>query len=267
MGCLPISGGCERKLTDPFVMHLNQIEGRAYVHVSCLDREIRNRPQPEALYADGALLKQLVIERKTIGWPLDYVERHVTTHFLMDFILDAVGSKTKDAPYALELEGDISFSREWLGIFARRIADTITPLVSRLDPGQRVFIREGACTVTFWLQEDEEREYWEPSKGLIIFQTCDGSSSVPGSNELPSGLDTVIRQLWSSCEKKFAEYVGDRRILLLDPHGELRTSDRLWWRKAFNRTPPPHSISEIWLAMFDAISDVEEGWIFSKVHP
>ncbi len=88
-------------------------------------------------------LKQLAIERKTVVWPLDHAERHMATHFLMDLVLDAIGPITKDVPNALELEGNISISRDWCELFARRIVDSVTPLVGKDPYGQ--LGNPGAC--------------------------------------------------------------------------------------------------------------------------
>jgi len=55
MGCLPISGGCERKLTDPFVMYLNQIEETTYVHVRNADEFTRFRREVPLAQEDDVL--------------------------------------------------------------------------------------------------------------------------------------------------------------------------------------------------------------------
>ena len=50
MGCLPESGGCERQRTDPFVNHLNWLEGTNYVDKVCLDVIDRNTHQPDGMF-------------------------------------------------------------------------------------------------------------------------------------------------------------------------------------------------------------------------
>lgn len=72
MTCIPQSGGCERPFTEAFVEHLNQTGGFRYVHRACLDVASSQAPQPEALYEDSGRNMQLVIERKSISWPIDY---------------------------------------------------------------------------------------------------------------------------------------------------------------------------------------------------
>jgi hypothetical protein len=71
MPCLPESGGCERPFTDIFIEHLNRAEGASFVHRACLDVAHRDVPQPEALCEDADQELQLVIERKSISWPID----------------------------------------------------------------------------------------------------------------------------------------------------------------------------------------------------
>ena len=70
MTCLPQNGGeCERRFTDAFAKHLNEVEGTHYVHHTCLDIRARQRPEPEALYLDSLRNARLVIERKSICHP------------------------------------------------------------------------------------------------------------------------------------------------------------------------------------------------------
>lgn len=76
MTCIPQSGGCERPFTEAFVEHLNQTGGCRYVHRACSDVASRQVPQPEALYEDSGRNMQLVIERKSISWSIDYPYRH-----------------------------------------------------------------------------------------------------------------------------------------------------------------------------------------------
>ena len=82
MPCLPESGGCEKPFTDVLVAHLNRTEGKRYMHRACLDMEDKTAPQPEALYVDAESGQHLVIERKSVSWPVDYPYRHNNDHVI-----------------------------------------------------------------------------------------------------------------------------------------------------------------------------------------
>src|SRR4051794_40543211 len=114
MGCLPKSGGCERQRTDPFVDHLNWLEGTDYVHTECLDVIYRNSPQPEALYTDKRSGRRMVIERKSLVWPPEYIVGHKNDHFLRDLVIEGLTDLTGDDAYELNLEPAVSGTKEEL---------------------------------------------------------------------------------------------------------------------------------------------------------
>jgi hypothetical protein len=67
--------------------------------------------------------------------------------------------------------------------------------------------------------------------------------------------------------RKFSEYTNDRKVLLLDPCGEMKYLDLWWWKRVLSRIAPPQTISELWLAIYDWLTEWEEGWIFQKLYP
>lgn len=267
MTCLPSSGGCERRLIDPFVDYLNSIEGVAYKYVNCPDQENRSQAQPDGLYADAALPKRLAIERKTLLWPLSYAEAHQADHFLMDLILDALKSITNDAPYELELYSGISLDRSRLKEFAWQISEQVKAHLDRLTPGCGVEFGKSLWWYRFTHQKSEDRDYTEPSRGLKISLVTPSSGEIVDPSQLMTALCEGLQKCFWACERKFQEYADDRKILLIDPHGELRHLDVEWWGKVLCEIPRPFPLSEIWLGMFDMVSDIDEGWIFEKVYP
>ena len=84
--------------------------------------------------------------------------------------------------------------------------------------------------------------------------------------QLPEAFVASIRKIYASCAGKFASYAEARRILLLDPHGDLRTEDVDWWNAVLACRPPPAEIGEIWSGTLDWITEQIEGWIFERLH-
>ncbi len=68
---------------DKFVSHYNRECGTSYAHTECLDI-VRTggatEKKPEALVTDGKNGKQMVIERKSVVWPPEYIPRHNNEH-------------------------------------------------------------------------------------------------------------------------------------------------------------------------------------------
>lgn len=267
MACLPQSGRCERERTDAFVNHLNVSEGRRYVHEQCLDVAIRDRPQPETLYRDDSDQSHVVIERKNVLWPLDYAQRHHADHILFDLLMERLGPATRSGPYALTYSGNVSLNHRALREFADTLAHDVMPWIGKLSPGQGITSSVGQHRYRFWLQWSADRDEADPPNGLMIELVQKPSSEIDDPKNLPPDLQTAIETCFRSCARKFADYQHARRILLLDQYGEMRYLDESWWHEVLIRIPPPDTISEIWLGIHDLVTETEEAWMFTKLHP
>lgn len=159
MGCLPESGGCERQRTDPFVSHLNWLEGTNYVHKACLDVIDRNTPQPEALYVDEDSGASLVIERKNLVWPPEYAVGHKNDHFLVDLVTEGLRDLISDDPHELQLELAISGSRAELQEYASFIAETVRARFPEIRGGMRVGSTQAGRRWAFWRGDKQERMF------------------------------------------------------------------------------------------------------------
>jgi len=267
MGCIPESGGCERHKTDPFVNYYNQLFNTNFEHDSCLDVFIKDRPQPEVLCIDSKTFDRIVIERKTFVWPLDYAKQHKADHYLGDILLDRLKNITQNKPYALSLGRLSPINRHKLENFAQEIVETIKLKINDVDSGIYIGSNEHGRQWRFYLENDFDRDEDMPSKGLIIYWNTIYHTELLIPENIPVKLKNKINKTFNSCEKKFSEYMNDRRILLIDQYGDLRYKNRDWWIRVFRIIEPPEQISEIWLAIFDWITDREEGWIFEKLYP
>jgi len=72
-GCLPPSGKCEGANLKEFAEQLSDSLGARYGLAKCLDVSDRTKPQPEVLLRSTGD-KCVVIERKVIVWPPDYLK-------------------------------------------------------------------------------------------------------------------------------------------------------------------------------------------------
>ena len=73
------------------------------MHRACLDVVDRTVAQPEALYVDAENGHQLVIERKSISWPIDYPYRHNNDHAVGDVFARELCDLTIDDLYEISL--------------------------------------------------------------------------------------------------------------------------------------------------------------------
>jgi hypothetical protein len=82
----------------------------------------------------------------------------------------------------------------------------------------------------------------------------------------PQHVNSALQNIYSSCVRKFAPYSDARRILVIDPYGDLRYQNVEWWSEVFSVLPPPTEIDEIWSGIFDWVTENSEGWIFERLH-
>src|SRR5258706_4888652 len=219
MGCLPESGGCERQRTDPFVDHLNRVEGRVYRHDRCLDRIDRTRPQPEALYIEDASNAKLVIERKSIVWPSDYVVRHKSEHDVVDLIREGLRDLTGDEPYRLVIEQGLRGSPNDLERLAAALIESIRSKSSALHAGRGVSSQPSGLRWTMYRENAAQRDFNdEPPTGFLV-EIIFADVNVPSDD---AGLLTEIGRHLDSSAVKFSGYPDARRVLVLDPHADIR---------------------------------------------
>jgi hypothetical protein len=267
MTCLPKSGGCEKPLTDAFVNHLNDTESAHYVHRACLDVEDRTHPQPEALYVDSRRSTKLVIERKSISWPLDYARRHRNDHFVSDLLSERLNGLLLDDLYEVRLPALMDGKRPELQSFALSAAESIRSHWNEIAGG---LVLSGRGEELWWSCRRVpcfDREDEAPSKGLQFTFTGQLSNwpDCMDPTNLPRPLTSALKKIYSSCVNKFASHSDARRVLVLDPYEDLRYESVNWWRDVFSISPPPVEIDEVWSGIFDWVCEDLQGWMFERL--
>ena len=128
MSCTPHTcrcGQCEIRRLAPFVKHYNRVRTCAFVFDRRLDAT-GPESQPEAAYLDSRTGEVLVIERKSLIWPLDFAQLHATSHEIAGIIeseLDHVFDARR--AYRLTLRDDLRGPRAELRTYARAVARAI----------------------------------------------------------------------------------------------------------------------------------------------
>jgi hypothetical protein len=266
MGCLPASGGCERLRTDPFVEHLNRLENTNYRHEACLDILFRNTPQPEALYVDKAAARRLVIERKTVVSPRDYVLRHKNDHFVAERIIEGLRDLTSKGAYSIELEPTIVGKPCELEEFSDQVISVVRAGFVKVQNGEVIGSQQLGRSWAIYRERPGERAFdGSPENGLRI--TWNMPDPLASGSKIPPDILESLSELFSACDDKFQDYLKDRRIVVIDPHGDIRYNPDCWWGEVFEALPPPPSISEIWSGTYDWLDEEQQGWMFDKLYP
>lgn len=267
MACLPQSGGCERLRIDPFVALLNSEEGTGFAHDECLDLAHRNSCQPEVSYIDSGANKMLVIERKTLAWPVDYVRRHKNDHFVASGILHGLRDFTSgQRSYLITLPPRLGGTRDELEAFIGYVVASARRQLPGLQMGQAVEGEHDGLRWWFAVADAESRrELGVPSGGVAIQWATSFDDDVVVS--VPGGMSTELVRLFDSCLQKFLPYLDARRILLIEPQGDIERLPDTWWVRLLEAAPPPAEIDEVWITEYGWVTDFDQPWTFTRVDP
>lgn len=263
MPCLPESGGCERRFLEPFVEHLNALEGSDYRHSQCLDVAIRHVSQPEALYVDVRGGLDLVIERKCIIWPEDYAAGHANDHKLYDRLHSLLPDWALKGPYTAVLPCLGREARGTVDALATEIAEAVaeaSPLFSEQLAG-------GSGKYRWAFRRRNALDDDSAPLDRILFVWFDSAAFDLPPWPVPLDLRREIERVLHAAAEKFASYRQHRCIILLEPHGSLAHTPVDWWLPLV-RLAGPASVPELWLAEEDfADPDGQPFWLFERLLP
>lgn len=263
MACFPESGGCEHGRLVPFIAHLSEAENTQWKHSVCLDIEDRNEPQPEVLYENTSGLR-LVVEKKSVMWPLDYAKGHAADHYLADKVQEKLGPILGTKPAMLTVPSGACLNRKDIDQFATELSYSVKHHFEALEGEKELNRRDGRIPFVFRFQHPRERDYDDPPEGLGISFTIKRTYALFDSSNIPTSLIEHIQKHVRSAVKKFATYSEDRRILLLQTFAEIQWRDDDWWSAAIQAAGVIEAM-EIWVQDED---DLGEGPVyqFRKVY-
>jgi len=264
MSCIPSSSKCEWSEIRHFVDHYNVVSGSAYKRKACLDVETRNCAQPELLCRDEITRKEIVIERKLLTWPANYVEQHKNEHDFFKTISASLGAQLGAHPFTLEMCPPRNMRRrKEREVLSSKLANVITGCLTSIRPGDTF-----SSTIPFpWSLQMEylgEREDDEPTCGLKIVTHEAMPEELKDSSRLPPQLLENLSKHYSSCDKKFNNFGQATKILMLQllPVSLVSGLDDIWWQQVFSLRPPSSIIDEVWIA----VDYGNEVWCCNKVY-
>lgn len=234
-----------------FVSHYNREIGRSYIRTECLD-VVRiggsTAKQPEVLVTDPADGKRMVIERKSVVWPPDYILKHINGHNFADAIWAETAGRFNDACYELNVSG-----RQIETIEARRVREIAKEIGSRiagLDSSQLPFRGTHPFDWAFYRADEHEHD---GRKGVVVVQSDEMRLYSFLDEDAKVGTASAMQKELDAASLKFDGYSDTTRVVLLDFFGT-----ELWEEDI----PPlmgslsvPENIDEIWMSKREWVSE------------
>jgi len=262
---MPSRCRCEERILAPFVSHYNRTHGTQFEFQQRLDLT-GPLPQPEASYVDAVTGKMLVVERKNFVWPLDYAQVHDSLHVVSAIIAERVTpALDPDRAYRMTMRDDLRGRLPELRSWAADVATAVLSRMSAVNDGRTVRSRKPGREWSFRKEETYEREYYQPQTGLS-FEFAGQPIDLDREDETDA-VAGVLEDILASAARKFDDYEHASRILVLDPHGDLRWNGSTTWKEILAVVKVPDHIDEIWVSMHDTITDLDCGWIYQPLWP
>ena len=249
---MPTNKKCEWKELEPFVEEFNRINGTHYERKTCLDIVNRNSKQPEVLLTCAGL-KPVVIERKAIVWPPDFLSKHSKFHRLGDTLSKKLSPIYNDSPYLVYID-----EQSLLGLKLKEIPK----LVDRIS-GDIVSQKEmvnfgelrGRYPIPWRFQRvcPEEEEIDMPKKGVGLHGSHSYSPNdfETASADDISGFSNAFLKATEAAAKKFCSYPTARKLLLVQFFGDsIFVSDENLL-DLIQGVDIKNQIDEVWYAVHD----------------
>lgn len=268
MTCAPLDcrcGHCEERVLAPFVTHYNASTGKCFRFQRRLD-VTGPTPQPEAEYADAVSGSSLVIERKSLVYPPDFVKFHRTQQDVSETIDERIRDVLDpQRAYRLTLR-TIRGNRTSISNLVDEICGRIALELSHVHDGYTIGERTPGNEWSFVEEQLSEREYFQPTTGLIFeFEGARGRFNPYFG--IPDDLAREATRLFNTTSDKFASHADATRLLVLDTFGIANIMTDAGWDALFRAVSVPPNIDEIWMTKHANITDLACGWIFQRLWP
>lgn len=250
--CLPPSGKCEWSNLRKFAEQFNDAFSTKYRLSKCLDISDSSKPQPEVLL-ESVGDKCMVIERKAIVWPRNYLKYHRSEHDFSDSFTPQVSPLFQDDTYLLEISTKhLRGNKAYLQDLAKQIAKMVI--------AQQAQIMETGATYSsrpirwrFRQVQEHERDSDTPEKGVGIAWLSENKNDE--AEKAQQGISVIIDDFLNEASLKFTDYPDCLRILVLEAYGDLNEDNVV--EQSVQKAVLPQNVDQIWLAEPTWISDID----------
>jgi hypothetical protein len=192
------------------------------------------------------------------------VHRHSKDHELANAIYEALATVEFRTLYTLAMPSITSGSKAELVEAGRSVAERIKTSYTGLQLGQSISIECLGHRLSFRIRSLVDRGDDEPEGGVVMVWPM--KLQMFPAADLNDKLSSQIEKIYAACIRKFASYSDARRILMLDPHGEIIFTPARTWNEIFRKSAPPDVINDIWIGTHGTDDFGDEEWLIEKVY-
>jgi hypothetical protein len=262
-------GKCEwRGGLAKFVSHYNHENGTNYVRTECLDIERtggQTKPKPEVLVTDAARSAQMVIERKSVVWPHNYILRQQNEQDFANVIWQQTKGQFRDDCY------ELTVSAEELGRADSRAVKQIALEIGFVLAGVNSSSTPVRSSTPVPWHFDRANNYDDSGtrKGIVVVHEGRMMATFEDFNrdEAIAGTAAAMERELAEAATKFIGYEAARKVVLLDFYGNELSEEDI--PPLLERIVLPQVINEIWMTKQVWVSedDFEIGFerLFSRM--
>ena len=246
-------GKCEWRdgRLEEFVLHYNRENGTSYAHTECLDilrTGGRTERRPEVLVTDASTCRQMVVERKSVVWPLSYILRHQNAH---DFA-NAIGQQTKDRfqDDCYELTVSAKQLEKLDNRTVKQIALEIGAVLVGVNASSMPLL---SSTPIHWRFHRANVHEHGTRKGIVVIHQDTMTLEDFDRDDAMVGTAATMQRELAEAAAKFTGYEVAHKVVLLDFYGDELSEEDI--PPLLHRIAVPQIIDEIWMTKRDWISE------------
>jgi len=233
-------GGLEK-----FVSHYNRENGTNYVRTECLDivrTGGQTKPKPEVLVTDATRSTQMVIERKSVVWPPNYILRQQNEEDFAKVIWQQTKGQFQDDCY------ELTVSAQELGKLnshtVKQIALKIGSILARKPSSMPL---RSSTPVPWYFRRANTYDDYGTRKGIVVIHEDPMMTTFEDFNldEAIVGTAAAMERELAEAATKFIGYEAARKVVLLDFYGNELSGEDI--PPLLERIVLPQVIDEIWM--------------------
>ena len=231
---------------DKFVSHYNRENRTNYALAECLDilrTGGRTEPKPEVLVTDASRSRQMVVERKSVVWPPDYILRHQIEHDFANVIWQQTKDRFQDDCY------ELTVSAEELGKLDSRSVKQIALEIGSVLVGNPSSMPIRSLTPVPWhFHRANTYDDSGTRKGIVVIHE-DPMMALEDFNrdDAVVGTAAAMERELAEATPKFSGYEAARKVVLLDFYGNELCDEDV--PLLLERISLPQAIDEIWMSV------------------